>query len=58
MKLNIFESKMLKDALVEYWHNSIKHSKNERVKEQYKNLMEDVKQITQSNERHSITLNN
>lgn len=58
MKLNIFESKMLKDALVEYWHNSIKHSENERVKEQYKNLMEDVKQITQSNERHSITLNN
>lgn len=57
MELNVFESKMLKDAVVEYWHNNMKHSKNERVKKQYKCLMEDIKTITASNKKHSIKIN-
>lgn len=58
MTLNKFETEMLKDALLEYWHNNIKHSNNERVKKQYKCLMEDIKTITQSNIKHTIVLNN
>jgi hypothetical protein len=57
MNLNSFESKMLKDAVIEYWHNNIKNSKNERVKNQYRCMMEDVKTITTSNSRHTITIN-
>lgn len=57
MELNIFESKMLKDAVVEYWHSNIKHSNNKRVKKQYKHLMEDVKTITTSNKKHLIKIN-
>ena len=58
MTLNKFESKMLKDAVVEYWHNNIKNSNNERAKEQYRCLMEDVKTITNSNSKYTITVNN
>jgi len=57
MDLNIFESKMLKDAVVEYWHNNIKHSKNERVKKQYEYLMKDIKTCTESNQSFTIKLN-
>jgi len=57
MNLNTFESKMLKDAVIEYWHSHIKHSKNERVREQYRCIMVDVKQITSTTKQHSITLN-
>ena len=58
MKLNTFESKMLKDAVVEYWHNNIKHSNNERVKEQYRCMMEDIKTVTSMNKSYTITINN
>lgn len=57
MELNIFETKMLKDALVEYWHNNMKHSNNERVKKQYEYLMKDIKHCAQSTEKFTIKLN-
>ena len=57
MELNIFESKMLKDAVVEYWHSHIKHSNNDRVKKQFEYMMKDIKTITQSSKKHTITIN-
>ena len=37
------EKIIIKDALVEYWHNSMKHSKNEKFKEMARCLKEDFK---------------
>lgn len=58
MNLNSFESQMLRDAVVEYWHNHIKHSQNEKIKHQYQCLMVDIKTITASTQKHTITVNN
>ena len=57
MKLEMFESKMLKDAVIEYWHSHMKHSNNERVREQYRCMMIDLKTITETNDRFTLTLN-
>ena len=46
MKLSETETIMLKDAIVEHWHQSMKHSKNEKLREQYRSMMVDVKTIT------------
>ena len=48
MTLDNFETQMLKDALIEYWHNNMKHSKDERIKEKYRCVMQDFKTIAQT----------
>ena len=48
MKLNATEATMLKDALVEHWHNSMKHSKNEILKNKYRSMVEDFKTMQQA----------
>ena len=36
---------IIKDALIEYWHNQIKHSKNDKVKSSVRCLIEDYKAL-------------
>ena len=51
------ETAMLKDALVEYWHNNMKHSKNEKFKKMFECIMIDVKTMQSSGKEFNLLLN-
>lgn len=58
MQLTKFETMLLRDAVIEHWHNSIKNSKNEKLKSSYKYLMDDIKRLTQMTTKQKIIINN
>lgn len=58
MNLTQSESMMLKDALIEHWHNCMKHSKNEKMKEEFRCMKEDFKQMLSTRGKSfTITVN-
>lgn len=57
MTLEKQEAIYIKDALIEYWHNQIKHSKNKNIKSDIKCLIEDFKTICQLKSNVTITVN-
>jgi hypothetical protein len=57
MKLDKTETIMLKDAMIEYWHNNMKHSKNEKLKKMFEFMLVDIKQMQSSGNEFKLTLN-
>ena len=57
MQLDKNETVLVRDAIVEFWHSHIRHSKNDTMKEKYRCLKEDFKTAQQQGKKFTITLN-